>query len=116
LQKQAGKTAHQTEWEVVNRRHNRLGTQQHAEDSTATFESTMLPNTAPLAHPSKMATVSGNGNMTNASYQPADDNHDLFSVPLSQSVPHHSTDTSDLKTLLQHLLNCYSINVVRRIA
>ena len=104
------------EWEAVNRRHTtRLGAQQHGDSHVATFESTMLPNTTPLVQASKGATVNDNGNTTNSSYQPNSGDDNLFSVPLSQSVPHHSTDTSDLKILLQHLLNCYSINVVRSI-
>ncbi|XP_065909526.1 uncharacterized protein [Dysidea avara] len=111
--KQAEKTVHQTEWETFNRRRrNRLGAQQHGDNHAATFESSMLSNTTPLVQASKRATVNGNGNATSASYQSTNiDEDNLFPVPLSQSVPHHSTDTSDLKILLQHLLNYYSINV-----
>lgn len=112
------KTTHQTEWEEISRR-QRLTT--FGDGRVATFESTAIPNTAPLIHVSKNAPrATGSDNMPDTAYQlpfgfGSSENEDdsTFTVPVSQSMPIHSTDVHDLKLVLQHFLNFYAINAVR---
>lgn len=112
------KTTHQTEWEEISRR-QRLTT--FDDGRLATFESTAIPNTAPLIHVSKNAPrATGSDNMPDTAYQlpfgfGSSENEDdsTFTVPVSQSMPIHSTDVHDLKLVLQHFLNFYAINAVR---
>ena len=87
----------------------------------ATFESTAIPNTAPLIHVSKNITgATGSNNMPDTAYRlpfgfgtSGNEDDNTFTVPVSQSIPTHSTDVRDLKLILQHLLNFYAINAVR---
>ena len=90
----------------------------------ATFESTAIPNTAPLIHVSKNTTAAATGDsdtMPDAAHQlpfgfgskSSNEDDNAFNVPVSQFVPTHSTEVHHLKLTLQHLLNFYAINAVR---
>lgn len=108
---------HQAEWEEISRRH-RLTTL--GDGHPATFESTAIPNTAPLIHVSKGTAASGSDNVPEAGDQPplglggsSSEDDNMFTVPVSQSIPTHSTNVRDLKLILQHFLTFYTINAVR---
>lgn len=66
---------------------------------------------------SKGTTASGSDNVPEAGYQlpfgSGNEGDGTFTVPVSQSLPTHSTDVRDLKQILQHLLTYYAINAVR---
>ena len=110
------KTTHQTEWEEISRRQRLTA---FGDGRKATFESTAIPNTTPLVHVSMGATGAGD-NMPDTVHQlpfgfssTGDEDDNTFTVPVSHSIPTHSTDVRDLKPTLQHLLNFYAINAVR---
>lgn len=102
------KATHQTEWEEISRRQRLTA---FGDGRPATFESTAIPNTAPLIHVPKSTMASGSDDIPEAGFSNGDDG--TFAVPVSQSLPTHSTDVQDLKLVLQHLLTFYAINAVR---
>ena len=113
MQKQTAKSTHQTEWEEISRRQRLTAL---GDGHPATFESTTIPNTAPLIHVPKGATTtaSGSDDIPEAGFGNGSSEDDCaFTVPVSQSMPTHSLEIQDLKLLLQHLLTFYTINAVR---